>query len=62
MENETLHNFRDISLRFEGEYECEAFNKEGQSKSSKLMINVLREYCSAIIPIKYANYGYTRTY
>ena len=42
-ENEMIYNLRNISSRFEGEYECEAFNKEGQSRSPKLMVNVLRE-------------------
>lgn len=44
MENKLIYNLRNISLRAGGEYECEAFNKVGQSRSSKLMVNVLREY------------------
>lgn len=42
--NKIIYNLRNVSLISGGEYECEAFNKEGQSKSPKLMINVLREY------------------
>lgn len=41
--NKLIYNLRDVSLRSEGEYECEAANLEGQSRSSKLRVNILRK-------------------
>ncbi|XP_065205997.1 hemicentin-1-like isoform X2 [Planococcus citri] len=39
--NHTIYYLKNISLLAQGEYSCEATNKEGRSKSQSLMVNVL---------------------
>lgn len=43
-ENKVMYYLRDVSLSSQGEYECEASNMEGLSRSPKLSVNILRKW------------------